>query len=293
MSLVALFHSKAVNRCHEYNFVLQAVNIPGQVVEHEARYYLLVEENHAPLAYQQLQTYLLENTPEEKLARPLTPLSKGYIGAYIYGLILLIVGALKSTYSFGLDWQRQGVAHSEKILAGEWWRTITALSLHADIAHLASNLGFGALFGLLVSQYIGSSMAWLMILLSGAAGNYLNAYLYSSLHLSIGASTMVFAALGILGVFALNDRYSYEQRGIRRWLPFIATLGLLAFTGTTGERTDVLAHLAGYFCGCVSAILWIVFTRNNKPTISASAQTAALVSSVLLFVGSWLLALNA
>jgi rhomboid protease GluP len=283
MPLIALFHSQTIN---------QAMNMTGQVVEHDDRYYLLVEEDTAPLAYQQLQSYLRENTPEESLSRPLHRFSKGYIGAYMYGLILLIVGALKSTQSLGLDWYHHGVAHSEKILDGEWWRTITALSLHGDIAHLAGNLGFGALFGLLVAQHIGSSAAWLMILLSGAAGNYLNAYLHISLHLSIGASTMVFAALGILGVFALNDRYSYAQRGIRRWLPFIATLALLAFTGTAGENTDVIAHLAGYFCGCIAAASWIFFTRNQTDKIDQSIQKVMFFASFSIFVGAWLLAFH-
>ncbi len=291
MSLCALFHTQQSKRCKEFNLVLQAVNLPSQVVEYENRFYLLVEEAQAEDAYEQLHLYINENAPEEILARPLQPLAKGFLGAYLYGLTLLLIGSFKATYTFGVDWYHQGLAHSEKLLSDQWWRSITALTLHADIAHLVGNIGFGVLFGILVSQYIGSGAAWLSILLAGAAGNAINAYLHQSVHLSIGASTMVFAALGMLGVFALNDRYNYAQRGIRRWLPFIATLALLAFTGTAGERTDVIAHLAGYFCGCLAGIAWIAFGRKNIK--QAKWQGLMGLSTVLLIVIAWSLAISA
>ena len=83
----------------------------------------------------------------------------------------------------------------------------------------------------MVSQYIGRGAAWFSILMAGAIGNGLNAYFYQTLHLSIGASTMVFAALGILGIFAINDRNAYFQTGLRRWAPLFATIALLGFLG--------------------------------------------------------------
>jgi membrane associated rhomboid family serine protease len=107
--------------------------------------------------------------------------------------------------------------------------------------------------------------------------------------MSLGASTMVFAALGILGVFALNNKSTYQQRGMRRWLPFISTAALLALTGTAGEKTDVLAHLSGYICGVASGVFWLAI---GKPQIVAKKQQRlfALASIVTLLMG-WGLAL--
>jgi len=173
---------------------------------------------------------------------------------------------------------------------GEWWRTITALGLHADAAHLAGNIGFGALFGILLSQYIGSGAAWFTILLAGASGNALNAFLYQTTHLSIGASTMVFAALGVLGVFSLNDGHQYQQRGFRRWAPFFATLALLGFIGTAGERTDVMAHLSGYFCGCMAGLIWLTLLR--RPELRLPSQKTFAIACVSLPLFAWLLALD-
>jgi len=290
MSLFALFHSDARSKCDEFNLVLQSVKLESQVVYHENRYYLLVEEELAKSAYRQLKRYVDENTPEEIIAKPLIPVSKGFIGAYLYGIILLLFGVLQANSAFNIDWQQSGLADSWKIVGGDWWRAITALTIHADIAHLAGNIGFGVLFGVLVSQHIGAAAAWLTILLSGAAGNLINAYLYKSLHLSLGASTMVFAALGILGIFALENKSSYRRSGLRRWLPFLATVALLGFTGTAGERTDVLAHLTGFFSGCASGLAWVAFSR---PQITGRNQQLLITAVIFLILAlAWALALN-
>ncbi|MGK0375935.1 MAG: membrane associated rhomboid family serine protease [Arenicella sp.] len=290
MTSYALFHSVSQKKCQEFNLVLQAMNFDSQVVSQDNRFYLLVDELRAQQAYRQLKLYVSENVEQEIIAKPLRPMSDGYSGAYLYGLFLLIIGAFESTKAFGFNWQANGLANSEKIADGEWWRTITALSLHADSAHLIGNIGFGAVFGLLVSQYIGSGAAWFSILLAGAFGNALNAYFYQTLHLSIGASTMVFAALGMLGIFALNDRHAYAQVGIRRWVPLLATLALLGFLGTSGEKTDIMAHLSGYLCGCLTALLWMTALRRTDNDIPAQSKFA--LASVSIVTVAWALALR-
>jgi rhomboid protease GluP len=288
MSLYALFHSAGPARCKEFNLVLQSVHLDSEVVNSDDRFYLLVEESMAAEAHQQLKLYIEENAPEEVLSQPLRPISKGFAGAYLYGLMLLIIGALKSINALNLHWQINGLAHSVKIIQGEWWRTITALGLHADSAHMVGNIGFGVLFGILVSQYIGSGAAWFTILVAGALGNGLNAYWYQTAHLSIGASTMVFAALGILGVFAINNGQNYSRRNFRRWAPFIATFALLGFIGTAGERTDIMAHLSGYICGCLSGIVWIFILRRDFANIPA--QSVFALASFGLVCFAWVLA---
>jgi len=290
MALFALYHSLSPEPCNELQFVLHTIGVASEVGKHEGRYYLLVEEVDAEHAYQQLQAYVEENAPEKIIRKPLRPLKKGFAAAYIYALVMLIFSVLQSSLAFGLDWTRLGLADSYRIVAGQWWLNFTALTLHGDAAHLAGNIGFGMLFGLLVAQHLGGGAAWLSILLAGAAGNAINAHLYETLHQSLGASTMVFAALGMLGVFSLSTRYTYQQRGLRRWLPFLGTVALLAFTGTAGENTDVLAHLSGFGSGCVMAILWRV--SGKERAITPRLQWGFGLSSILLIVFSWGLALS-
>jgi membrane associated rhomboid family serine protease len=101
---------------------------------------------------------------------------------------------------------------------------------------------------------------------------------------------MVFAALGILGVFSLNARYAYHQRGIRRWLPFVAAIALLGFTGTAGERTDVLAHISGFVSGCVAAVMWL--TLGKDKTFSRQHQVFFGVISLFILIFTWTLAIE-
>jgi len=144
MSLLSLYDATQATRCHEFNLVLQAVNLDSKVVNYDERFYLLIEEEKAAEAYHHLKLYIEENAEKkEVLKKPPRPLSKGFAGAYLYGLSLLVIGALKSTNAFDLYWQGNGLANSVKIMHGEWWRTITALSLHADAGHLAGNIGSG------------------------------------------------------------------------------------------------------------------------------------------------------
>ena len=294
MDLFALFHAPDRLKCDEFHFVLESVHITSDVVLHQERFYLLVDERVAEQAYLQLQTYIQENTPEIIIARPLLPIKQGFMGAYFYAIVLIIFSLLQNTFALGFDWHQRGIADSFNIESGEWWRCITALTLHADSAHLAGNIGFGVLFALFVSQYIGSAAAWFSILMAGAVGNALNAYFHQNIHQSLGASTAVFAALGMLGIFALNHQsdnsHRYNKRRFRKWLPFIATIALLVFTGTAGERTDILAHLFGYFSGCLVALGWIII---GMPTYIAPKIKAALVISTLtIILFAWNLALR-
>jgi rhomboid protease GluP len=123
-----------------------------------------------------------------------------------------------------------------RVTSGEWWRTVTALTLHVDLAHLGANLVFGALFGLLAGQALGGGVAWLLIVMAGALGNFANAWLQLPEHISIGASTAVFSALGLIVVHAVRpDAASREP--VRRWSPVVGGVLLLAFLGV-GRRAN-------------------------------------------------------
>ncbi len=295
---VALHASPTIDKCREFSLVLEATGFANYLTQSGNNFYLLVKREHAEAAYQQLKLYVAENQETEVIAKPMRPFSEGYIGAYIYAFVLILVAALDFSSSnnsvLGNDlarsWQSLGVAHSEKIMSGEWWRTITALTLHANLGHLAGNVGLGALFGLMVSQYIGRGAAWLSILIAGAMGNALNAYFYQVLHLSIGASTMVFAALGILGIFAISDRHSYMQNGLRRWSPLFATIALLGFLGTGGERTDLMAHLLGYASGLMVGTAWVQLLKRNEEVL-VFQKIYGQAALLLVFI-AWVLAIS-
>jgi rhomboid protease GluP len=136
---------------------------------------------------------------------------------------------------------------------GAWWRIVTALTLHADMAHLMGNLVFGLWFLSVLLRCYGVGWGWLLVVLGGAGGNLLNVLFHGELaHRAIGASTAVFAMLGLLAAYGFRSQ-SLQSRGSRpwyhRWAPIGMAVGLLGWWGTAGAQTDIMGHLFGFSAG--------------------------------------------
>jgi len=186
--------------------------------------------------------------------------------------------------------EKWGIADGAAILRGQWWRAITALFLHADGPHLAANLATGLLFASFLIPRLGSGITWLAILLSGALGNALNAWGYrGESHLSLGASTACFGALGILVGAELFSRWR-EPETRSRWqliLPIGAGLALLAFLGVGEEErhVDYMAHAWGFFAGGLEGVLAQAFRLGSR--VTARGQRLAAVAVLALIAGAW------
>jgi membrane associated rhomboid family serine protease len=175
------------------------------------------------------------------------------------------------------------------IRGGEWWRTITALTLHSGAKHLIGNIVFGVLFGLFAGRLMGSGVAWLAIVAAAATGNAANTLLLESAHRSIGASTAVFAALGLVAGFVWRGQFMAQDRWSYRFGPIVGGLALLMYTGTGGPDTDIGAHLLGFACGFLTGMLLIAL--GPVPT-DRRRQSIAGSLAVLLVAASWIVALK-
>lgn len=181
-----------------------------------------------------------------------------------------------------------GSANAHAILDGEWWRTISALFLHADLAHVAGNAFFGVYFVTAVTRSLGPGLGVLSILLAGAVGNALNALAHPQGHESVGASTAVFGAIGVLAGVALARRNRSGLRGARLLLPVGAGLGLLGMLGTSGARVDVFAHLYGLLAGGLLG-LGVQLAHPGRPGPLAQAALAGMTIALvaLAFALAW------
>jgi membrane associated rhomboid family serine protease len=144
----------------------------------------------------------------------------------------------------------RGAAQASAIRAGEWWRAVTALVLHADAGHVLGNAIAGALFLTAVFRGFGPGFGGALALAAGAFGNLANAWLRDPDHTTIGASTAVFGALGVLVGERMVRRRATPTR-TAAWIPLGAGLALLAMLGTEGDRVDVGAHTFGLAAGIV------------------------------------------
>lgn len=251
--LVTVYRSPRRRDCTERALVLDAMGIDHEVVETPDDFMIVVAARDAGVAVRQIELYEQEN---RRAAAPETPeelpsLKASWPGVAGYAAVEVAVMMADETGAFGMDWHGAGAAATERIRDGELWRCVTALTLHADYEHLLANLFFGAFFGVFVGQILGSGLAWLCILFAGATGNALNALVQPAEHVSIGASTAVFGALGLLTTYAFKRRRRDGESRFRRFGPVIGGVALLALTGAGGERVDVLAHVTGFAAGAV------------------------------------------
>lgn len=269
--------------------MLKAMGLEHYVTEQPDGCHLMVPASIAAAAAEQLRMYQRENPSRPGLPWPTERATRGMAGALVFVLALATAYALQSGYAFGIDWTAAGALVAGEVRAGAWWRTVTALTLHSDAAHVAGNMIFGGFFGYLAGQYLGSGLALLATVVTGAAGNLLNALVQSAGHRSIGASTAVFAALGIVAacVWTLSRRYALSWA--RRWAPVVGAVGLLAFTGTGDEQTDIVAHLTGFLAGAGGGLL--LYRLPAVARAPLAAQATALVLALAIVAGSWALAL--
>jgi membrane associated rhomboid family serine protease len=247
---------------------------------------LRVPEVQAAAATAELAQYFEENR------RPLGQRRVEHVGGALPGVacyvaILLLVFACLHKNAFNLDWLVAGRFDAGRVVRGDWWRVITPLTVHVDVDHLAGNLGFGAFFGYFVAHYLGRGVGWLSILGAAVAANAIAALVEPAAHRSIGASTAVFAALGILTAYTWRRGYIRETPWRARIAPIVAGLGLLAFTGTSGENTDLVAHLFGFVAGFCCGLGLARFTRidmlrsRRRQAICAAIALAAVAAAWL------------
>lgn len=230
--------------------MLHAVGIGSQVVQNGELWSLVVLQETAAAAVRHLRGYDRENPPQRRmLARPEQMHPQAWIGPVVYVFVMVLVAWSAGHRLFAENWLDAGVLNTLAVRSGEAWRTVTALTLHFDVAHLLSNLGFGAFFGWLASQLLGPGVAFGGAVAAATLANALNASIQPADHVSAGASTMVFSMLGLLAAYAWRRRADSGERWAYRWAPLIAGVFLLGFTGVGGENTDVLAHLTGFLTG--------------------------------------------
>lgn len=252
---VTVHRARSRTPCAERALVLQARGIAGELSRDEEGWVVRVAADDASAARRELAAFAEENAGWPRRARPLVRLAPGVHGVLAYVLILLFLAWCQAHDWLGYDWLDSGGARARAIRNGELWRVITALGLHLDLGHLLGNLFFGTLFGLFLGQFTGSGVAWLGVVLAGGAGNLANAWLQPPWHSSAGASTAVFAALGMLSAYVWRRRGDFDARWPVRWAPIMAGVALLAYTGAGGERTDVGAHLTGFVCGLAAGVV--------------------------------------
>lgn len=279
-------------QAESWTLVLEAMAIPHRVVPTDVGFAVMVPPKMVAPAIAALDAQDKEAAegPVREVAAPDHGPSFVGMGIGITLVAFFVVAGPRTGFDVQ-GWFRQGSAVSEAIVRNhEVWRAVTALTLHADIMHVAGNAVASLVFVTALGRWLGGGLAVLATLLAGIAGNLLTAYIYKTSHNVVGASTSTFGALGVLGGLQFVRRFRMRTVGrLRRALLGIAAaLGLLAMLGM-GERADVVAHATGTGFGVLFGAL---LGLGLKRPVRTFGQAVALLGAVAILAGAWLLAFH-
>jgi len=279
-----IFENLKEDQTQTYAVVLSAAGIDFDFARGSCGWNLRVDSEDHERARKAIAAYLSENeVHHQKEAAPPEAHQKTVTGVWV-ALVLLVMYIIMAQSAGDRAFIVRYGASAEDILTGQYYRAVTALMLHADGVHLAGNMVGIALFGTAVCSVTGWGVGWLIILMSGAAGNLLNAVFYQTDHLSIGASTAVFGAVGFLAIAQFLKRYQEPGRRFRAWIPLGGGLALLGILGTA-PHVDLAAHLFGFGSGMMSGFF---YGRLSKRPASTPYQIVCfLIASGMLTISWW------
>lgn len=278
----------------ERGLVVTTMELPHWIIRHGKEYALCVEPENRERAQVALAEFEAEERarPEERKAEPFH-IPKLAVALTALAMIVLYQAQLGASVAR----IERGIADDELIRTGEYWRCFTALTLHGDSEHLISNLSLAIFAFAFVYARLGFGFGLLGTILGGALGNALNSIAhFADAHRSLGSSTALFAALGLLSGAEIAVRIKDGDRA--RW-PLIVPIGAaVAFLGLFGGgggkpdgspipigRVDLGAHLFGIAAGIlVGAIFHFAGIRATTPRW---AQIAAATVAVALLAGAW------
>jgi membrane associated rhomboid family serine protease len=222
------------------------------LVEAEDGHHLRVEPGALGAVQHQLACY-----ERESLGWPPRPVTDGVpVRKHVPLSPLLWVLSVMAAFWAQTKWPRltdAALLDSRRVFdQGEWWRTGSALWLHGDIGHLVSNAGGGFLVFSAVVATFGLGAGWRRLVASAIAGNGVAVALHhGEAYRSLGASTAVFAGLGLLVGRAVRvmNHSSHPYRWRALMVPLVAGLAVLGLFGAGGVNIDVLAHATGFGAG--------------------------------------------
>ncbi len=212
-----------------------------------------------------------------------------YVANALIGLTVVVFLLQLSGFLDPRLWLKDNAA----IMAGEWWRLITPMLLHANLLHIGFNMYALSILGPELEVTYGNAGFLALYLVSGFTGNVASFLMTDSP--SLGASTAIFGLLAAQGIFYYRNRRVLgpgAQRAVRGIVQ-VAVINLII--GLT-PGIDNWGHVGGLMGGALVA--WfggplyrvegvmpefvLINQRNSLQTALAALATAGLFALLAL-----------
>jgi rhomboid protease GluP len=184
-----------------------------------------------------------------------------------------------------------GAKLREAILAGQWWRLVTAGFLHGGLFHLLINSWVLFDVGAQVEEVYGGARYIVIYFMATVCGFFASAWWYPGL--SVGASAGLFGLIGAMIALGVRHPMGEAIRGLYiRWAIYGLLIGLLP-----GLRIDMAAHLGGLAAGFgvayVAGLPKLVQTRGEFLWRVAAGLCVVLTAVAFLQMYLWFAATRA
>ncbi len=178
-----------------------------------------------------------------------------------------------------------GAKEDSAILAGQYWRFLTPVFLHASLLQLVLNMLNFVILGIVIEPLFGHSRFLLIYLVTGIV-SIIASFAFEPQEISVGASGAIFGLVGAYGVFIVMHRQAFRYGGILPlgWLIFV--IGINLGIDFVIPNVDHYAHIGGLISGCLLGWLFAPFY-----SITRSQNEISYMKDVRSLAYRWPLAL--
>jgi len=145
-----------------------------------------------------------------------------------------------------------GALVRERVLAGEWWRLMSAMFLHGGVDHILGNVIVLYIVGLACEHAFGGARTALVYFTSGVAGGLLS--IAAGPGPSVGASGAIFGVIAAVVVVLYRYQDRFYVRDKRIGFVLLVWAGWQILTGLASPFIDNFAHLGGLAGGALATL---------------------------------------
>ena len=169
------------------------------------------------------------------------------------------------------------------VAAGEWWRIITPVLLHASVMHILFNMWALWVLGPQIERGVGTWPFVSLYLAAAGVGGAFVFYLGSPLTVGVGASGAIFGLFGVWLSWALHRRKTVYGQALLRQFGFLLLINAAIPFMIPGIAWQ--AHLGGLLAGFVIGEVWARVKGSNAVAVRTSvgfAMAALAIVAVLI-----------
>ena len=155
------------------------------------------------------------------------------------------------------------------VLAGGWWRIVTANFIHLGILHLGMNMLGLFYLGKFVEHRLGSVRYLLAYLLAGIGSmafiTYFDTRWVTQPQVTVGASGAIMGMLGAMGAIHLRGwRQTKVAAAGRQFQTVLFSVGFQLIFDITNGHTSIVGHFSGLTIGFLVGLILLQFGRRDE-----------------------------